>query len=68
MNNKNSQSNNVNDCFNVSLIAATQCRIICWDRLPLEHYLTKDKKIFKIFDLIIGRDITNKLYTMNEKV
>ena len=54
--------------FNVSLIAITQCRILCWNRIQLEYYLAKDKQMNKILNILIGRDITNKLYAMNANV
>ncbi|XP_027201562.2 popeye domain-containing protein 3-like [Dermatophagoides pteronyssinus] len=54
--------------FNVSLIAITQCRILCWNRIQLEYYLAKDKQMNKILNILIGRDITNKLYAMNANI
>lgn len=72
MENKNSNAKQTvidnDNRFNVSLIAITQCRILCWNRMELEYYLAKDKQMNKILNILIGRDITNKLYTMNANV
>ncbi|XP_075584998.1 LOW QUALITY PROTEIN: uncharacterized protein LOC124492277 [Dermatophagoides farinae] len=72
MGNKNSNAKQTvidnDNRFNVSLIAITQCRILCWNRMELEYYLAKDKQMNKILNILIGRDITNKLYTMNANI
>lgn len=54
--------------FNVSLIAATTCRYISWNRSTLEYFLAKDCYMANVLSLIMARDITNKLYAMNDKV
>lgn len=54
--------------FNVTLIATTQCQILSWNIRELEQHLSRNKNLAKIFQSIIGRDITNKLYTINEKI
>jgi hypothetical protein len=56
------------DKFKVSLIAATPCRYIFWQRQSLEFLLIKETFLASILSLILARDITNKLYAMNEKV
>ncbi|XP_054166093.1 popeye domain-containing protein 3-like [Oppia nitens] len=56
------------DKFKVSLIAATSCRYIFWQRESLEFLLFKQQYLANILSLILSRDITNKLYAMNEKI
>ncbi|CAG2116030.1 unnamed protein product [Medioppia subpectinata] len=54
--------------FKVSLIAATSCRYIFWQRQSLEYLLIKQQFLANVLSLILSRDITNKLYAMNEKI
>ena len=54
--------------FKVSLIAATSCHYIFWQRQTLEYLLIKEQFLGSVLSLILARDITNKLYAMNEKV
>lgn len=54
--------------FNVSLIATAPSQYIIWDRRDLELYLLHNKDMANLFKLILARDITDKLYAMNEKV
>ncbi|OTF71792.1 popeye domain-containing protein 3-like protein [Euroglyphus maynei] len=68
MNNNDNRSITAENRFNVSLIAITQCRILCWNRIQLQYYLAKDKQMNKIISILIGRDITNKLYAMNANI
>ena len=56
------------DKFKVSLIASTPCRYIFWQRQTLEYLLIKEQFLANVLSLILARDITNKLYAMNEKV
>lgn len=57
-----------NTRFNVSLIASSQCKLICWQRTTLEYYLRKNSYMGFVLNMIVARDITNKLYAMNDQV
>ncbi|XP_041354662.1 popeye domain-containing protein 3-like [Gigantopelta aegis] len=54
--------------YQVSIIAASVCRYIFWPRESLEYLLIKEPYLASIFKTMLGRDITNKLYALNEKV
>lgn len=54
--------------FNVSLIAIAPSQYLFWDRRDLELYLLHNKDMAHLFKLILAKDITEKLYAMNEKV
>ncbi|KAL5009895.1 hypothetical protein ScPMuIL_012200 [Solemya velum] len=54
--------------YQVSILAATVCRYICWPRQSLEYLLVKEPFLGTVVNTMLGRDITNKLYALNEKV
>ncbi|XP_012939256.2 blood vessel epicardial substance-B-like isoform X1 [Aplysia californica] len=54
--------------FQVSIIAAGMCRYLFWPRQSLEYLLIKEPYLACVMKTVIGRDITNKLYALNEKV
>ncbi|XP_046572700.1 blood vessel epicardial substance-like [Haliotis rubra] len=54
--------------FQVSVIAASMCRYIFWPRRSLEYLLVKEPYLANIMNTMLGRDITNKLYALNQKV
>ncbi|CAL1538521.1 unnamed protein product [Lymnaea stagnalis] len=54
--------------FQVSIVAAGMCRYLFWPRQSVEYLLVKEPYLACIMKTIIGRDITNKLYALNEKV
>ncbi|XP_055888495.1 popeye domain-containing protein 3-like isoform X4 [Biomphalaria glabrata] len=54
--------------FQVSIVAAGLCRYIFWPRQSVEYLLIKEPYLACIMKTLIGRDITNKLYALNEKV
>ncbi|KAK2159154.1 hypothetical protein LSH36_157g02011 [Paralvinella palmiformis] len=56
------------DKFHVSIIAATPCRYICWQRQSLQYFFAKDPYVALVLGHILGRDITNKLYLLNERL
>ncbi|CAH1799984.1 unnamed protein product [Owenia fusiformis] len=54
--------------FQVSIVAAEPCRYIFWQRSSLAYFCVKEPYVANILGLIIGRDITNKLYAMSDKM
>ncbi|KAK3773364.1 hypothetical protein RRG08_023244 [Elysia crispata] len=54
--------------FQVSIVAASMCRYLFWPRQHLEYLLIKEPHLASVMKTIIGRDVTNKLYALNEKV
>ncbi|XP_014767794.1 popeye domain-containing protein 3 isoform X1 [Octopus bimaculoides] len=54
--------------YQVSIVADTTCRYIFWSRHSLEYLMIKEPYLATVLCLIFGRDITNKLYALNEKV
>ncbi|CAN8018909.1 unnamed protein product [Ixodes persulcatus] len=58
----------VDDKFKVSILAVTPCRYLFWHRSNLEYLLIKEPQLATVLSLLIARDITSKLYSMNEKI
>lgn len=58
----------VDDKFKVSILAVTPCRYLFWQRSNLEYLLIKEPQLATVVSLLIARDITSKLYAMNEKI
>lgn len=54
--------------FRVSLVATERSRYIVWQRSALKYLLIKEPHLALVMSTIIGRDVTNKLYTINNKV
>lgn len=55
--------------FNITLVAATvNVQYVVWERPTLEYYLAKTPFMGAVLGLLMARDITNKLYQMNQKV
>ncbi|GAB1605245.1 popeye domain-containing protein 3 isoform X1 [Argonauta hians] len=54
--------------YQVSIVADTTCRYIFWSRHSLEYLMIKEPYLATVLCLIFGRDITDKLYALNEKV
>lgn len=52
----------------MTIIAVTPCRYILWQRQNLEYLLVKENFLAAIFALLLERDITSKLYAMNDKI
>jgi hypothetical protein len=52
----------------VSIIAATSCRYLYWQRSSLEYLFVKETYLATVLTTLIARDITTKLYAMNKKV
>ncbi|KAG1650149.1 Popeye domain-containing protein 3 [Nymphon striatum] len=58
----------VDDKFKVTIVAATQCKYIFWQRDSLEYLFVKEPYLFTVMSILIARDITTKLYAMNRKI
>ncbi|KAL1268010.1 hypothetical protein QQF64_033373 [Cirrhinus molitorella] len=54
--------------FQVTLTAETDCRYISWRRRRLYLLLSKDRYIARIFSVMLGSDIADKLYSLNDKL
>lgn len=52
----------------MSLVATERSRYIVWQRSALKYLLIKEPHLALVMSTIIGRDVTNKLYTINNKV
>ncbi|XP_054723823.1 popeye domain-containing protein 3-like [Uloborus diversus] len=63
-----SSRSGVEEKFKVSIIAINPCRCIVWQRQNLEYLLIKEMHLSNILALLLSRDITRKLYAMNEKM
>ncbi|CAL1688084.1 unnamed protein product [Lasius platythorax] len=58
----------VDDKFKVSIIAASSCRYLFWQRSALEYLLVKEAYLATILTTLVARDIATKLYAMNNKI
>ncbi|KAI4466254.1 popeye domain containing protein [Holotrichia oblita] len=63
-----SSRNTVEDKFKVSIVAASTCRYLYWQRTALEYLFVKEMYIGTVLTTLIARDITTKLYAMNNKI
>ncbi|XP_042722854.1 popeye domain-containing protein 2 isoform X1 [Lagopus leucura] len=54
--------------FQVTLTAETDCSYITWPRRRLYLLLRKDRYIARLFSSHLGYDISEKLYSLNEKL
>lgn len=54
--------------FQVTLTAETDCRYISWPRRKLYLLLAKERYIARLFSVMLGNDIANKLYSLNDKL
>ncbi|KAK7493084.1 hypothetical protein BaRGS_00015605, partial [Batillaria attramentaria] len=61
-------SNNGDEKFQVSIVAGGICRYIFWPRQSLEYLLVQEPYLASVLNIVLGRDITNKLYALNERV
>lgn len=52
----------------VTLTAETDCRYISWRRRRLYLLLSKDRYIARLFSVMLGSDIADKLYSLNDKL
>ncbi|XP_068085263.1 popeye domain-containing 2 [Anabrus simplex] len=63
-----SSRSTTDDKFKVSIIAATSCRYLYWQRSSLEYLFVKETYLATVLTTLIARDITTKLYAMNKKI
>lgn len=52
----------------VTLTAETDCRYISWRRCRLYMLLSKERYIARLFSIMLGSDIADKLYSLNDKL
>ncbi|XP_069462690.1 blood vessel epicardial substance-like isoform X2 [Ambystoma mexicanum] len=52
--------------FQVTITADDTCKFLCWSRERLTYFLESEPFLFEIFKYLIGKDITNKLYSLND--
>lgn len=52
----------------VSIVAASSCRYLYWQRSALEYLLVKEAYLATVLTTLVARDIATKLYAMNNKV
>lgn len=54
--------------YQVSIVAASSCRYVYWQRTSLEYLFVKEQYLAYVVTTIIARDVTTKLYAMNNKI
>ncbi|XP_035613718.1 blood vessel epicardial substance-like isoform X2 [Oncorhynchus keta] len=52
--------------FQVTIMAEENCKFLCWSRERLTYFLESDSFLNEVFRYLIGKDITNKLYSLND--
>ncbi|XP_053566558.1 blood vessel epicardial substance [Bombina bombina] len=52
--------------FQVTITADDNCVFLCWSRERLTYFLESEPFLYEIFKYLIGKDITNKLYSLND--
>uniref|UniRef100_A0A3Q3VPM2 POPDC1-3 domain-containing protein n=1 Tax=Mola mola TaxID=94237 RepID=A0A3Q3VPM2_MOLML len=52
--------------FQVTIMAEENCKVLCWSRERLTYFLESDTFLNEVFKYLIGKDITNKLYSLND--
>lgn len=52
----------------MSIVAASTCRYLYWQRSALEYLFVKDTYVGTVLTTLIARDIATKLYAMNNKI
>ncbi|XP_025055001.1 blood vessel epicardial substance isoform X10 [Alligator sinensis] len=52
--------------FQVTIVADDNCKFLCWSRERLTYFLEAEPFLYEIFRYLIGKDITNKLYSLND--
>ncbi|XP_036401456.1 popeye domain-containing 2-like [Megalops cyprinoides] len=54
--------------FQVTLTAETECRYVSWKRRKLQLLLSKERYVARLFSVMLGSDIADKLSTLNERL
>ncbi|KAG8444720.1 hypothetical protein GDO86_009766 [Hymenochirus boettgeri] len=52
--------------FQVTITADDNCLFLCWSRERLTYFLESEPFLYEIFKYLIGKDITTKLYSLND--
>ncbi|KAA0702835.1 Blood vessel epicardial substance [Triplophysa tibetana] len=52
--------------FQVTITAEENCKLLCWTRERLTYFLESESFLNEVFRYLIGKDITNKLYSLND--
>ncbi len=52
--------------WQVTIMAEENCKFLCWSRERLTYFLESDTFLNEVFRYLIGKDITNKLYSLND--
>lgn len=52
--------------FQVTITAEQDCQFLCWTRERLTYFLESDTFLNEVFRYLVGKDITNKLYSLND--
>ncbi|XP_060705530.1 blood vessel epicardial substance isoform X2 [Hemiscyllium ocellatum] len=52
--------------FQVTIVAEENCKFLCWSRERLTFFLETESFLHEVFKYLIGKDITNKLYSLND--
>lgn len=47
-------------------MAEENCKFLCWSRERLTYFLESDTFLNEVFRYLVGKDITNKLYSLND--
>uniref|UniRef100_A0A672RI51 Blood vessel epicardial substance n=1 Tax=Sinocyclocheilus grahami TaxID=75366 RepID=A0A672RI51_SINGR len=50
----------------VTITAEENCKLLCWSRERLTYFLESESFLNEVFRYLIGKDITNKLYSLND--
>ncbi|XP_011697434.1 PREDICTED: popeye domain-containing protein 3-like isoform X2 [Wasmannia auropunctata] len=58
----------IDEKFKVSIVAASSCRYLYWQRTALEYLLVKETYLATVLTTLVARDIATKLYAMNNKI
>lgn len=59
---------NIDDVFQVTIRAEESSMYICWTRLKLLRVLRHRPLLKVVLNTLIGKDITSKLYALNEQL
>ncbi|XP_014467839.1 PREDICTED: blood vessel epicardial substance-B-like [Dinoponera quadriceps] len=59
---------NIDDVFQVTIRAEEYSTYICWTRLKLQRVLRHRPLLKVLLNTLIGKDITSKLYALNEQL
>ena len=62
------QSSNNEETFRVSICAMEMSSYVVWQRSELEYLFVKEPYLAQVLSAIISKDITDKLFAMNEQL